>query len=176
MGRANAGLHVLLGSFDRSASTGLHALIQSSRSGDPVAVHAVLERVRQVAGLPWPWLRPAVLVLIPSHLPNSTQPFLEAVAETLVALRGWQLATDGLVRIDRGPEAKSSRSRDPAVEASTLEWRHACPAAPAIVLLDDVYRTGATIEAARQAIARSGDSRPVLALVVAAAIDGPSTM
>ena len=59
-----------------------------------------------------------------------------------------------LVRLRDAPEGKSGTPRNPAEEASTLAWHHAAVAADVdrVLLVDDVLRTGATLEAGIRAM------------------------
>jgi hypothetical protein len=146
-------VYLILGTFKADEPGGLHALVRSARAGESDAVRRVLE----------------VLTIVPSHLPGREQPLLEAVAEVLAEERGWRLSADALVRVLPAAEAKLGGPRNVFDESPTIDWQRPWPEARVIVMLDDVYRSGASIAACRRAIARAGDSRPIHATALARA-------
>jgi predicted amidophosphoribosyltransferase len=122
----------------------------------------------------WPEHPEAIVVPVPRHLPGPAHSLLTTVSREIATVRGWHEAEDALRRIGRAPEAKVGGTRDPEVEAATLEWR--VPSHDGvIVLIDDVVRTGATLRACAVAIRAAGDRRSVVAIAVAAAIGPDAT-
>jgi hypothetical protein len=160
-------VRILLGSFSIGAADELHDLVRAAHGGSPEAVSAVIECVRPAARSVWPHITEAFVVPVPGHLPGPVHPLLQAVSAEIATARGWH-QSDVLRRRSPGPEAKAGGDRDPEAEATTLEVRR--PTSPAaIVLVDDVVRTGASLRACVGAIRATGDGRVVVAVVLAAA-------
>jgi hypothetical protein len=160
-------VRILLGSFSIGVADELHDLVRAAHEGKPEAVSTVLERVRRAARLVWPHIPEALVVPVPGHMPGPVHPLLRAISAEIATVRGWDQA-DVLRRRRPGPEAKAGGDRDPEAEATTLEVRR--PTSPAaIVLVDDVVRTGASLRACVGAIRAGGDGRVVVAVVLAAA-------
>lgn len=160
-------VRILLGSFAIGAADELHDLVRAAHGGNPEAVSAVVERVRPAARVVWPHVPQALVVPVPGHLPGPVHPLLQAVAAEIATVRGWHQA-NVLRRRSPGPEAKAGGDRDPEAEAATLEVRLPTSRG-AIVLVDDVVRTGASLRACAGAIRATGDDRVVVAVVLAAA-------
>jgi predicted amidophosphoribosyltransferase len=158
---------VLLGSFDVQGADPLHDLLRAARMGADEAVAVVLGRVRERATALLLEVDDGVIVTVPSHLPDARQPLLEEVAGVLAATRGWARADGALRRCSQAPEAKTAPVRDAAAEIESLEWRP--PAGKTIVLLDDVVRSGISLQVCAQAIRATGDRRPVVGLALALA-------
>ncbi len=171
--QASDDVYLMFGTFKANESGGVHALIRSARAGEPDAVHRVLDVAKADAHRLLPGLDSAVLAIVPSHLPGRAQGLLMAVADVLAAERDWQLSARGLVRIAAAAEAKLGGPRNAIVELATIAWHQPSPGAGAIVVLDDICRSGASIAACRHAIVRAGDSRPTYALALARAIAVP---
>ena len=167
--RVSVPTRVLLGSFSADRLDPLHDLLRAARTGDESALCAVLDRARNAAVAPWPGVDGAVVVAVPAHLPGPANPLVVAVADAVADVDRWEHRRDALRRIRPGPEGKSADARDARdawAEATTLVWAPA-PGGTAIVLVDDVVRTGTTLAACLLAIRAAGDLRPVLAAVLA---------
>lgn len=141
--------------------------MRAARAGDRAATAEVIDRVRRAALVAWPEIHSAVVVAVPGHRPGPANRLNLAVAGELAAIRGWRHVRDGLRRRRAVPEAKAGGPRDPSTDAATLEW---VPAGrdDAIVLLDDVIRTGLTLQACAASIRAAGDRRRLVALAIAA--------
>jgi predicted amidophosphoribosyltransferase len=160
---------VLLGEFRVHGHDPLHALMRAARTGEAAAVAEVLDQVRRQAAAVLPAISGGVVVPVPSHLPDTVNPMLDEAAAVLAATQGWTFADGALVRRHPAPEAKVGPARSEASEVASLEWTP--PPGQAIVLLDDVVRSGATFRVCAAAIQASGDARPIAAVALARAID-----
>lgn len=158
---------ILLGTISTALDDPLHDLIRAARTGDAAALATVIDRVRLAAPDIWPDIRSAVVADVPGHLPGAANPLVRAVADELAGIRGWDHAPDALRRIHPAPEAKAGGTRDPQAEAATLAWAHASGSA-AIVMIDDVLRSGSTLRACATAIQAAGDRRQIVAIAIAA--------
>ena len=158
---------ILLGSFSADRTEPLHDLLRAARAGDANAMWEVLERVRNATAPAWLAIDDAVLVAVPGHAPGPANPLVLAVADALAVAHDWDHQRDALRRVRLGPEGKTGAERDATAESSTIEWKPVRGRA-AIVLVDDVIRTGTTLDACLMAIRATGDLRPVFAMVIAA--------
>ena len=177
-GTAGVPLAVLLGSFPVWQVDGLHALIQAARLGDPRAVESELAGVADALPEAWPDLHTALVYAVPGHQPGGSSPLVEAAAGSIAARRGWQLRLGALTRSRPSPQGKRGGERNPTSESSTLSVTASGSAgddrAAAIVLVDDVVRSGASLLACAEAIRGSSDVRPIVAIVIGrAARDAP---
>lgn len=161
---------IVLGPFHVARPDGLHSLIRLARVGDPAALAAVLEDVRRLAPAAWPQVIAGVAVPVPGHVPGPHGRLVATAARQIAAVRGWRHHHDALRRRRAAPEAKAGGPRDPGSDAATLQWRPP-KRGHAIVLVDDVVRTGGTLRSCVEAIRGAGDERPVVAIVLASAID-----
>lgn len=158
---------ILLGTFSADLADPLHALVRAARAGDPTALSDVIDRIRLVAWTAWPEIVSAVIVAVPGHRPGPANRLLLEVADELAVIRGWNHVRDALRRCRPAAEAKAGDPRDASADATTLEWVPARGGA-AIILLDDVVRTGTTLRACAESIRVAGDRRRLVALAVAA--------
>ena len=144
---------VACASFRRTGVSRLHAVAASFRVGDPGAFVFTLEMAREalageagrVLGV---W---TVAVAVPPHVAGARNVPCERLIEALApGLPGFRPLAGALARIADAPEARGAATRNPAAEAATLRWDEAMIPADAdrILLVDDVVRTGSTIEAA----------------------------
>ena len=162
-----ATVEILLGSFPIGDPGGLHRSIREARRGDPGALDALLDDVRRAAREAWPDVSDGLVVPVPGHLAGGATALVRSIAVAIADTRGWQLAPDGLVRVHDVAEAKSAGLRMES-ESTSLEW-HGDERGDVVVLVDDVMRSGATIQACLAAIRTAGDGRPVVAVAVAEA-------
>lgn len=158
---------VLLGTFSADFADPLHALVRAARAGDRTALSEVVDRIRLVAWTIWPEIESAVIVGVPGHRPGPTNRLILEVAGELAVIRGWTHVRNRLRRCRSATEAKVGGPRDASADATTLEWVPA-PGGAAIILLDDVVRTGTTLRACAASIRVAGDRRRLVALAVAA--------
>lgn len=165
--RAAVPTRILLGSFSADDPDPLHDLLRAARAGDANALAQMIDRVRIAAPEVWPEVRGAIVIAVPGHLPGPANQFVVAVAETLATVRGWDHRRDSLRRMRPAPEAKTGAPRDQTAEATTLGWAPHVQGT-AIVLVDDVIRSGTTLAACSRAIRATGDPRRVVAIVLAA--------
>jgi phosphoribosylpyrophosphate synthetase len=159
---------VLLGSFSLEAPDQLHDLVRSARSGSPEAALEVRSRVRSAIRVVWPDITDATLVPVPRHVPGSAHSLVVAICDEIARARNWLIAGDALRRIEPAPEGKAGGERDVESEATTVTWTRSRPGG-VVVLVDDVIRTGATLQACVRAVRASGDGRTLLAVALAQA-------
>ena len=157
---------VLLGSFALDAHDRLHDLIRTARSGDPGAIAEVLRGVRRAITGVWPEITDAVVAPVPRHVPGPANGLVMATCEAIAEARGWRLVGNALQRTSPAPEGKAGGRRDLEREAGTLTW-DGSTAGPVIVLVDDVVRTGTTLNACVKAMRDTGDERALLAIALA---------
>jgi len=157
---------VLLGSFAFNKPDRLHDLIRTARAGSPKAIAKVLDGVQRTILDVWPGITEATIVPVPPHVPGHAHPLLLAICEEIATARGWRVATEALRRIGPAPEGKAGGARNPESEATTLIWDGSSPSS-AIVLVDDVVRSGATLQACAGAVRAGGDDRTLLAIALA---------
>jgi predicted amidophosphoribosyltransferase len=165
---ATVATRVMLGSFSAGRAEPLHELIRAARTGNRAAISEVIELVRPGAWNAWPELRSAIVVAVPGHLPGPANRLLLDIADELAIIRGWHHVHDALRRISPSPEAKAGGPRDPSAVATTIAWESAPGSEAAIILLDDVLHTGATLRSCAASIRATGDDRQLVALVLAA--------
>jgi hypothetical protein len=131
----------------------VHDLARAFHAGDPAALERVVEIVEsalRAQDATLPATAPAGVVVVPGHLPGTVTANCLALAARLAADAGWPApATAALERIAPAPEARSSVTRAPEAEAATLRWHpDRLPRKGVIILLDDVVRSGSTLQAA----------------------------
>lgn len=156
--------------FLRDVPSPRHELVRRFRAGDPGAVAQVLAQVRRaVAPHAARMFAPGTIgVAVPGHRAGSVNAPCELLIRALAAEFPDLIPGPGvLVRVRDAPEAKAGQVRDPVAEARTLSWEaHLVPAGVRRVLLvDDVLRSGATLDAARAAVP-SGLAASTVALAV----------
>ena len=157
----------LLGTFSAHHDDPLHRLIRAARAGDRAAISEVIERVRVAAWTVWPEIKSAVVAAVPGHLPEPANRLNLEVASELALIRHWHHAPGTLRRWHRAPEAKAGGPRDVKADAATMQWVSAGDD-EAIVLVDDVVRTGLTLQSCATSIRSAGDHRQIVGLCIAA--------
>ena len=146
-----SGLRVIAcGSFHRTGRSELHDLAQAARRGDPAALDAVAAILSAGVAREAPALRAATdvtVVPMAGHRAGSVSgPAQELALRLCAAHPGWKAAV-GPERLADAPHALDADARDPVAEATTVAWRDV-PGDGPVLLVDDVVRTGASLEAA----------------------------
>lgn len=157
---------ILLGSFALDAPDRLHDLVRTARGGNPEAILEVVNGVRLAITAVWPDITDAIVAPVPRHMPGPAHGLVIAICEEIAEARGWRLVGNALRRTRPAPEGKAGGARDPESEAATIAWDASTPG-PVIVLVDDVVRTGATMNACVMAVRATGDARRLLAIALA---------
>ena len=163
---------ILLGIFAADLADPLHALVRAARTGDGVALPEVVDRIRLVAWTAWPEIESAVIVGVPGHRPGPVNRLILEVAGELAVIRGWNHDRGALRRWRLAPEAKLGGPRDSMADAATMKWVSA-GGGETIILLDDVLRTGSTLQACAATVRAAGDCRRIVGLVIAARASDP---
>ena len=137
--------------FPRDVGSPRHDLVRAFRAGDEPAFAAVAALVSDGLAREAPELdRDAgvVAVPMPGHRTATGSAPLERLAALLASDHpGWSAMPGALNRVENAPEGKAGGPRDPAAEAATLRWSKV-PGKGPVLLLDDVMRSGATLDAA----------------------------
>jgi hypothetical protein len=142
--------------FQRDRESAGHDLVRRFRAGDAEAFETVLTLVRDGVARDAATIASAsddvVVVPMPGHRAgDGASTVLQRLAESLAAGRpGWRAGAGTLRRVADAPEGKQGGPRDAVAEAATLRWTDV-PSGVRLVLLDDVVRSGASLEAARLA-------------------------
>jgi hypothetical protein len=144
-------LRVIVGaSFDRAGASELHDLARAFRAGDDAAAEAVSAIILAGLAREAPELDAAVgvtLVPMAGHEARTQSGRAERLAAALAAAHlGWTIQAL-IERIADAPRALDGGPRDPHAESATLRWS-AVDGDGAVVLVDDVVHTGASLEAA----------------------------
>ena len=147
-------LRVIAGAaFRRGEPSELHDLARAARSGDSAALEAMAAVLLAGVAREAPDLLAAegvTVVPMAGHLAGTASGPAEGLARGLcIARPGW-LEAPGPERLADAPAASVAGERDPAQEAATLRWPGVRGRGP-VLLVDDVVRTGASLEAARLA-------------------------
>jgi predicted amidophosphoribosyltransferase len=142
-------------------------LIRAARAGDRAAASEVIDRVRVVAWTVWPEIESAVVVAVPGHRTGPANQLNLEVASELALIRHWNHAPGTLRRWSPVQEAKAGGPRDVTTEAMTMAWVSAGDD-EAIILVDDVVRTGLTLRSCATSIRAAGDQRRIVGLCLAA--------
>ena len=158
----------VLGAFDPAGSDPLHDLVRAARRGEPAALRFVIHELRLAIPRMWPSID-GVVVPVPGHLPGDPNQLVLTAARQVAEQRRWSFVDDALVRRLPAPEGKRATTRDVTAESDTLAW-NPVQRGGTVVLVDDVVRTGATLAACVDAVRRAGDVRPIVAIVLAAAV------
>jgi len=143
--------------FLRNVQSPRHDLLRAFRAGDPDAAAQVLAQVR-IAVAPHAarmFASGTLGVAIPGHRAGSTNAPCESLIRALAAEFPDLVPGPGvLARVREAPEAKVGEWRDPVAEAATLRWEARLVPAEVrrVLLVDDVLRSGATLDAARTAL------------------------
>lgn len=145
---------VACAAFPRAGASPIHDLVRAFRAGDEAAFEKVLALVRAGLAREAPDVASAddvVLAVIPGHRAGSAPGPMARLAAAIADDRpGWRVEAGLVARVADAPEGKNAPARDAGAEAATLHWGPV-PGGGPVLLLDDVVRTGASLEAARLA-------------------------
>jgi len=128
--------------------------------------------VEQLAGVAAQFLRRwnrtlDLVVLVPASRPRTEQPVV-MLAEAISELLHLELAPDAVTRVREVPELKNVHDYDQRV--TLLEGAHdvarGCVAGRTVLLFDDLYRSGATMNAVTSALYDVGGVNDVFALTI----------
>jgi predicted amidophosphoribosyltransferase len=152
---------IALGAFVAGEGSPLHALIRRFRAGDEAAYRVAFNAAaRALADHADQIPAASLLVAVPSHSPDDMhRPLDRLVADLAARADRTAVGPPSLRRVREVPEAKLVWT-NPARLAASLRWAPSRPCG-SIVLVDDVIRSGATIEACLAAIAAASPSARV---------------
>lgn len=113
------------------------------------------------------WPMDLIIPVPPSRAARAFQPVM-AVAKGISKFLGIELCTDCIVKIKEAPELKSVYEFDERMELLKNAYAVAKRAVEGrnILLLDDLYRSGATLNAITQALKDKGKVKEVYALTL----------
>jgi len=109
-----------------------------------------------------------VVVPVPPSNPDRTIVPSVAIAEGVGERLGISVSADGIVKMKRTPELKDLRDRGKRLELLEDAFRASEPelAGKTVLLIDDLYRSGATLSAVTNALYESGKAEAVYAVTM----------
>jgi competence protein ComFC len=155
--------------FDTQRSALGDLLYRLKYEADKSVVDDILDTVVEFLLNRWKVVQSLDLIvpMPPSNISRRSQPVLE-LARGLSSRTGVPVSEDALVKVKETPQLKNVYDYEERARllSGAFEARSSLMQGKTVLLLDDLYRSGATLNAASQALRQKGKAKTIYVLVL----------
>ena len=155
--------------FDTKRSELGELLYKLKYKGDKSVLNDILNCVMEFLQMEWKIINSLNLIvpMPPSNTSRPTQPVID-LARGISSKTGIKLAEDALVKIKETPQLKDIHAYQQRIDilGGVFKTKKSVTQGKTLLLLDDLYRSGATLNVASEVLHQQGDARAIYVLAL----------
>ena len=155
--------------FDTKRSELGELLYKLKYKGDKSVLNDILDCVMEFLQMKWKIINSLNLIvpMPPSNTSRPTQPVID-LARGISSKTGIKLAEDALVKIKETPQLKDIHAYQQRIDilGGVFKTKKSVTQGKTLLLLDDLYRSGATLNVASEVLRQQGDAKAIYVLAL----------